>query len=113
MDVFWDCCHEAHHLVVRARFYGGLMVVLTKYLYIYYNRPTTKNFGGYTMTGAKTGIPTIRLLGRALCRFISVWGPKIKTRYPERQDVHDMLDLADALCDVLEVVTADLVEYGD
>ena len=61
----------------------------------------------------RTGIPTIRLLGRALCRFVAVWGPKIKERYPERQDVHDMLDLADSLCDVLELVTADLLEEGD
>lgn len=65
------------------------------------------------MAGEKTGIPTIRLLGRALCRFLAVWGPKIRTRYPDRTDVHAMLDTADALCDVLEVVTADLVEYGD
>lgn len=65
------------------------------------------------MTGVKTGIPTLRLIGKVLCRFVATWGPKIKVRYPDRTDVHDMLDIADSLCDVIEVVTADLVEYGD
>lgn len=62
---------------------------------------------------ARTGLPTLRLLGRTLCLFMAAWGPKIRQSHGDNQDLMTVLDSIDAICQTLEVVVSEAIPKGD
>lgn len=49
----------------------------------------------------RTGLPTLRQLGRAMCRIITAWGPVIRLVYPANTALHAAIAAAMSACEVM------------
>jgi len=60
----------------------------------------------------KVGFYSLSKTARALCRFIAVFTPVIRKKFPDATDLHEALEVANAACEALALVIADYAEPG-
>lgn len=62
---------------------------------------------------ARTGVPSLILVAREVCRLLVKYAPRIKELYPANTTLHDALDAALIACQALEAALIVVREYGD
>lgn len=65
------------------------------------------------MAKSRSGLPTLRLIGRTLCLFMTRWGGKIRNSHADNTDLMAILDAIDAICDTLDAVVSEALPEGD
>lgn len=61
----------------------------------------------------RTGVPATYDAALLLCRLLAKYTPKIKNLYPTNTELHDALDNANTVCEVLATVLLGIKEFGD